>query len=425
MADDVQGHFSEYDLSFHHPDSVTSDESFGVAIDGLPHDEQVTVSVSMEDRDGMTWSSRASFAVDDGSLDLGAARLNEGEHTGSATMDLITTMEPTGDQENPYFGPERTQIEFEVSVDGTVLGTTDVTRHFSDPAVEAVDTADHLAGTLYEPPGDEPAPGVLLLHGGDGRPLERKARLLASNGFVALALKYFNFIGQNNPLVPNGLVDIPVEYVHDAIDWLLDRNRVAGGSVGIYGISKGGELGLLAASRNDDVGAVVSLNGSALVWEGFVYREDHPGSTWTIDGEQVPYVPWTDNHDWEEMSKPFELRSLYTESYERASAEQIEAATIPVHRIEGRVLFVTGGDDQMWHTARFNRHAIDLLEEHDCDYDHVLVEGAGHAILPPFRPTGNREEGYWVFGGGPEQYRKADRLHWNRTLETLGELRTE
>lgn len=409
----------EYEPEFYHPDTVTSDERFELQIGGLPTGEQVTVSASMEDSDGIRWHSRATYDVTNGTVDLETSIPVDCQYSNADTMLLVETMQPEVEQSLPYIGTDETTIEFEVSVDGTALGTSTATRYLADPDITASATPGDLAGTLFEPPGDEPAPAVLVLHGSDGRPMEENAKLFASNGFVALALKYFNFIGQNNPVVPHGLVNLPVEYVDKAVDWLLERDRVSGSTVGVYGLSKGGELGLLAASRNQDIGAVVSLNGSAIVWEGSVYREDHPGATWTIDDEPVPYVPWTDDIRWEELSKPYEYRSVYTKTFEQATNRQIEDATIPIDQINGPVLFIAGKDDQMWNTWRFNKRAIESLNMDDETYDHLVFEDAGHAILTPYRPVANRETGYWAFGGSPDAYREADEPHWHRTLETL------
>ncbi|MDF9747483.1 acyl-CoA thioesterase/bile acid-CoA:amino acid N-acyltransferase family protein [Natrinema salsiterrestre] len=410
---------------FTHPSVVRSDERFELRIDGLPRGIPVIISASMDDDKGNTWQTSARYRTNDGSLELDRTPPIDGPFESADTMSLIQAMEPVDEVDIPYQIPEEATLEVRVSADGTILGTSSLTRTIADPGVKSLPTPDHLVGELYVPAGDEPAPGVLLLHGGDGRPLDEQARLLASHGFAALALKYFNFIGQwDNPSLPTGLVEIPVEYADEAVEWLLDHDRVQGSSVGLYGFSKGSELGLQVASHNSNIGAVVSLNGSALTWQGIVEGGDNPGPTWTHDGEPVPYIEWADDIDWE-LEEPIEFRQKYTASYEAASVKEIEAATTPVERIEGPVVFITGGDDQMWNTGRFNQHAIDRLEAYDRPYEHLYFEEAGHTILPPYRPVANREVGYWLFGGSPEAYASADEPYWQRTIETLSTIDTE
>jgi len=408
---------SEFNLTFTHPEAVLSDERFEIRIGGLPERECIKVTAAMEDEKGDKWQSWAEYNLNKPSLVLDEQSPTNGMWLEPDTMNLIQTMEPVGNLSRPYIPPSETVLRLEVSVNQEPLGSSKITWHFCDPGIQSFETPDEFGGTLFSPPDNQKVPGVILLHGSDGRPLEETAKLLASNGFAALALKYFNSLGQDHPKLPNGMIEIPVEYVDRAVEWVLNHDVVSSSTVGIFGSSKGGELGLLTASRNDNISVVVCKNGSALVWEGLVYHVNHPGSTWTIDDEPVPFVPWKDDIQWEDMRERFDYRTLYKNSYEQASAKEINEATIPVEQIRGPILFITGKDDQFWPLHRINQHAVDRLEENDRPYERILFERAGHVILPPYRPTVNRYEGLWVFGGSPLAYRKADEVSWNRSLE--------
>lgn len=404
-------------VAFHHPETVRFDERFELRIDGLPAGEQVRLEARMDDKHGVTWESHAVYDVEDGTVVVDEDEPVEGTFETPDTMALVQTMQrETGDR--PFLIEDDHVLELELRLGDELVETSSITRTYGDPDVVETELDGDLVGVLFEPPGDEAGPGALVLHGSDGRPMEERARMLASNGFVALALHYFDRKGQSS--LPRKLAEIPVEYVDDAAGWLLEHDRVVGSSVGAMGLSRGTEIGLLAASHFDNIGSFVSLNGSALVWEPVTPGWREPTPTWTVDGEPVPEVPHYEGVEWDQ-SPPMHMLSDYQRSYEEADPERIEAATIPVERIDGPVFFLSGGDDQLWDSQQFSEPGIERLEAHDHphEYEHLVFEDAGHAILTPYRPTTNRQEGVWVFGGTPSAYAEADVTHWERLLEVL------
>src|SRR5829696_10468701 len=96
---------------------------------------------------------------------------------------------------------------------------------------------ESLVGTLFYPTKpDVPRPAVIVLGGLDGGLQEGSAAMLASEGFVALALGYFG----PQPLFPEP-IEIPLEYFAEAIAWLKAQPFVASNSLAVAGVSKGGE----------------------------------------------------------------------------------------------------------------------------------------------------------------------------------------
>jgi len=72
-----------------------------------------------------------------------------------------------------------------------------------------------VVAKLFLPDTSEPCPAIIVLHGSCGGFYEMAARIFAQEGYVALALAYFNADG-----VPNNLENIPLEYFLNAIKWL-------------------------------------------------------------------------------------------------------------------------------------------------------------------------------------------------------------
>jgi nucleolar protein 56 len=109
------------------------------------------------------------------------------------------------------------------------------------------------------------------------------------------------------------------------------------------------------------------------------------------------------------------------ESLEAASAETIDEATIPLEEINGDVLLVSAGDDELWPTERLHDITADRLEDrHQSTVEHLRYGDAGHGILPPYSPVmGTAVSG---FGGSRAGNARAVHGHWPAVLETLSTL---
>lgn len=398
------------EISFEHPETVSIDQSFSITINGLPDEETFYLNISSQDHNGENWSYIESFQSNEGSLSLSETE----------TMSMIQKMEPVNETYlSPYSPPiddvdDRWDLTVSVEQDNEILALSNITRTYGDPAVthHTVENKS-IIGKVFLPPGEGPAPGVVVLHGSGGSMSISRAQMLASNGFVALAIQYFGTVdGKYVEQIPLNLNEVPIEYVKKSGEWLLDHERVKGEQVGVYGVSKGGELALLSASHFDIFGPTVSISGSGIVWESI--SRFSSSSSWSYQGEPVPYVPYSS------ASSTYSMYSL-----EDVSEETIKNATIPVENINGPVLTVSGGKDGVWNSVKFTSIAMDRLKEHDFAYENenMIFEDAGHAIIFPYRPTANRQYGdQLTMGGTSEGYMEADSEHWPRVLEVLGRL---
>lgn len=403
------------------PDRVLVDDTFALRLTGIEESQTLEVRVETTDTGGTTWRSSATFRAPGRTFDLDEATLLDGPFGGdlptSNTMALLQFLGPIG--EPAMYRPKSEEtLSIVASADGTELASASFSRVHGSPDLDQL-SLDHdtLAGTLFEPPEQGPAPGVVVLHASDGRPDTFLARMLATHGFAALALRYF---GPGTPT--EQLFEIPVEYVGTAVEWLLGRDGVTGRRVGLVGDSKGGELALLAGSELDGVGPVVSRNGSGVVWPGFSSEGFNAGSSWTVNGTGVPFVPYVEDPDlWSEGP----LEPAYTKSLEEATVDQVREATIPVEEIQGPILFVSGSDDAVWDAQRLQERAVDRLEAVGRDdYDHLVYEDAGHVTTIPYRPVVELEARTpLTIGGTPAGHAHASAGHWPRVLETLGTLR--
>ena len=401
-------------VTFEHPDRVAVDEPFGMTIGGLPPNERVDVRWGKSDRVATTTATVETDA--EGTVDLTDATVVDGDVPADLDVPLsVALIQFTEDQTFGFRKSGADSLAYGVDVDGEEVGRTELTRVYppGTPAIDLQEAHETLVGPVFEPVGRERGPGVIVLHGSGGSPSTGVAAQLALNGYTALALHYFD-----GPGLPQDLVEVPLEYVGTAIDWLLDYETTTGEQAGLLGYSKGGELSLLAGSQYEDVGAVVSIAGSGVVWAGFDGRGLPETSSWSLDGDPVPYVPYA-RVGWNES-----VLQGYQNSFDEATDEELEAATIPVEEIDGRVLLVTGGDDQLWDTERFHGVAADRLTGADgSDFEHLVYDGAGHGIAPPYYPIRRTlDSPYGPLGGTLEANAEASHGHWPHDLESLGTL---
>lgn len=126
-----------------------------------------------------------------------------------------------------------------------------------------------LSGYLALPPDAETAPGVVMLQEwwGLNDHIKDMADRMAAEGFVVLAPDLYDGAVVSEPDEARKLVmeldqEAAVMDVDDAAAFLLARDDVVPGGVGVMGFCMGGRLSLAAGAAVDDVAAVVAYYGS-------------------------------------------------------------------------------------------------------------------------------------------------------------------
>ena len=207
-------------------------------------------------------------------------------------------------------------------------------------------------------------------------------RVLASHGYPTLALAYFGLPG-----LPPSLSGIRLEYFARALSWLGKQRGVDPSKVVVMGTSRGGEASLILGSVYPKlVHGVIALVPSSVV------NSTTANPDWTIGGRDLPFTE------------------------------------IPVERINGPVLAVAGGQDQVWPSSIHVDNIARRLREHGrSDVTALVYRAAGHGIglpVPNVRVAtkGGAHEGYYDFGGTPEADARARAALWPRLLAFLNRL---
>ena len=229
-----------------------------------------------------------------------------------------------------------------------------------------------LVAHVVRPSSAGPHPAVILL-GGSGGGIgwqDQMAELVAERGIVAMAVAYFGMPG-----LADELDQIPLEYIDQAITFVMAQPYVNPDRVGIGGVSKGGELALLVASLHPELRAVATFVPSGVVFQS-VRSDFATTSSWSYRGQPWPFVPYGS------APEGAPIVEFYRNGLGQAAPSVVGAATIQVERINGPILLLSGQADTLWPSSELSDMIVARLREKSFAYpvEHTAYENAGHLI---------------------------------------------
>jgi len=376
--------------------------------------EEVTLRLTLyygEER----WESWATFTADrSGFVNPELISPIEGTYQEADPMGLFWSMVPEGEElEGKMFLPtglEPLRYVLKIQAGEEVLQQRTFQRFFQASNVERSEIREEgLVGTFFKPEGEKPAPGVLILGGTEGGLNEPKAALLANRGYATLTLAYFGLED-----LPEKLGEIPIEYFKRAVTWLEKQEGVKSDSIVVLGNSKGAEAALLLGAIDSRIAGVIAIAPSNLVWQGLDIGEI--SSSWTIEGEPLPFIPFLENSR-EEVEA---MAGLHGKSLENIEVK--EETIIPVEKIQGPILLVSGSEDSFWPSSKMGDLIVRRLEELEFPHTvkHREFPGAGHIFRIPYLPSLPKEEnGELLFGGNKKKNSAAEAQVWQEILTFL------
>lgn len=390
------------------------DAAISISLRGFPPRQPVTIKAVQHFPSSTRWQAEATFdADDDGWVEVSKQAPVEGTYDGISPMGLFWSAERLPGAAHT---PAEDSIMWPRSVDLEAVGPLGtraeltLERRVASPGVtrQTINT-EGVLGTLFLPSGNGPYPTVIVFSGGGGGIDEHWGAILASHGYAALSLAYFNAPG-----LPRGLVNIPLEYFENAIRWMRDQPWLRDHFLAVWGPSRGGELALLLGATFPDINAVMAWVPSGVVF--WALGQSEPGDTrlraaWTYRGKPLPFLqennPFADAAPAESApGDPVAWAPTYLEHLKDADA--VKRASIPVEKIQGPVLLVSGTDDKMWPSSALADIAVRRLEAHGFafPFHHLRYDGAGHTIKVPYGPLTVRVSGLGVEGFSGKLYRQ-------------------
>ncbi|MEM1081096.1 MAG: acyl-CoA thioester hydrolase/BAAT C-terminal domain-containing protein [Pseudomonadota bacterium] len=379
-------------------------EPVDITIKGLEPWTRVTVQLSTTFNDGYfddgRYVSEAHFQSGaDGSVEILKQAPLGGDYQGIDPFGLfwslarakqtaeadgnMETAETDADEADPAALTEPRQYELSILVDGEVLATRTLERVAVKSGVTTRRLNDgRLRGVLWLPPGDGPHPAFVVLSGSGGGYPNVAAQQLVNRGYAALSLAYFGAAD-----LPENIIEIPLEYFIEGIDWLADQPEVDPDRLGVQGRSRGGELALLLASIEPRLKAVLAWVPSHVVWSGCCIEAAMSQSAWSLDGAPLSFagtnqIAYDRFMYWHDMIVDNEIAIGEFFWLSMADETAVNAAAIEVERIQGAIMMISGGRDEMWPASYMADQVVARLNEHNFEYPHVHVtfDEAGHAL---------------------------------------------
>jgi len=407
------------------------DDRLGIIILDLPPNRLITIQAKSRAQDQVWWRSAAVFnSGPKGTIDVSSQAPTSGTYRGVDGMGLFWSMEPdrgskSGDRAFfavvDWLAPIVTEIE--ATDADEVLGSVTIERRFASPAVRRTPIAgDGIVGFLYDPGDGQRHPGVIVLGGSEGGFGGPEAAMLASRGFTALSLAYFGVKG-----LPPTLQNIPIEYFGKVVRWMRASPVVDPDCITAYGISRGAEAALTVAATYPEIKAVVAKAPSHVRWGGVTANHMPGGPAWTFNGKPLPYVPnripfgFLAHYIWDSVAGiPVSQTPLFLQDL--AYFGDTARAEIPVEKINGPVLLLSGKDDQIWPSPLMAERVMERLRRnrHSYRFDHLSYEGAGHWLPIAYEPMrGLRQSMKLAIGGTPEGTSRAQADNWPKVLDFL------
>ena len=277
-----------------------------------------------------------------------------------------------------------------------------------------------LAGRLYLPATElGPRPVVIVLSGSEGGIDVTTAHFLASNGFAALALGYFNFEDR-----PQTAANLDLEYFERALRYVSQRSDILGSRIGIWGRSMGGEMALLMGTIAPDLKAIVVFGAGTFVIGPFIGDSTTAGPTY--NGKPIPFIP---------LPTPVTMRMAdgSLAGFQRPAIEDPAFALkakefrIKTEKISGGpVLLIAGADDQIFPACPLANEAYLQVRRKQPKSEYYCYPKAGHALEVPFFLTRRRVVDVPgglpnALGGTPGDDMHASREAFRQTLNFLRE----
>jgi len=423
------------------PSEVFIDEPVSIHLSGFGANQKVTIRATTVGTafpdlidTGIVRESEATFQTDaNGTVDLDKQAPLSGSYTDADGMGLFWSLTEnpakaragSSDPAPGLLNAVQYHYEITAEVDGKEVAEATVIQNMGAASVVATDVAENgVLGQFYRPAGDGPFPAVIALVGSQGGLLRQSPKVLAAHGYAVLSLAYFNYTSPvDNSSLPVDLDMIPLEYFGKAIQWLQSQPGVDPERIGMIGFSKGGMAALLAGTIYPQIKTVIAFSAPTYTWDG-----DAGGSSFSYQGKPVPFAssdsiykydaPFTTavNGGKDPMAEmPDVVASIKADT-------EISAAIIPVEKIKGSVLLISGDRDSQLPGPVYGELAVDRLKAHNFafPYRHIMNPGAGHLISFPYAQRSIEiEQG----GGSPQANAQAAAAIWPVVLEYLAAMK--
>ncbi|XP_076731798.1 acyl-coenzyme A thioesterase 1 isoform X1 [Maylandia zebra] len=402
------------------PSRALVDEKFKVLVENLPPGYPVTVRSLHNSEDKHDWEAYGHYVSDhSGVVSVSEDLSYGGTYTGKEPMGLLWSMRPVPGSRpglrlrkmnvcTPMLVTISVHSGHEGFRDQAPLASVLTERWYMAPGIQRITNNEQgVQGTLFIPPGPGPFPGLLDMWGGGGGLLEYRAALLASHGYVSLALDYLGFDQESE--------NLELKYFETAFNIIKDHPQVMSDRVGIFGLSLGSLVAVTLAAYSTIIKpcCIVCISSNHYYpAQGSTVASRFEGVTRQLYKARV-------NEDNQVIWKDVGLEFITDPSN-----------IAEVGRINCPTLLVNGCDDQNWPTVETAEDVARLMRE--AGKEHLLSRLAypdtGHLIEPPFSPHfrattfvihSSKEKVLLLWGGKTKPHSDAQEDSWRKILSFL------
>ena len=373
----------------------------------------LTAFCQLSDRHPGFLSHAHYVANSDGEIDVNTMTSYGGSYCGVEPMGLIWSMQSlqlSGAQSESLRCPKEPfaivyslhtgHVSPPFDTDNQPPVTRFVTKRLTvAPHVERISVRKgRIRGTLFVPHGDGPFKGVLDIDGvgPDGIIYERTASMLASRGYISLALAYQDY---------DDLPDrhhVELEYFIEALEWLEAHPLAAKSGLTVSGECFGGIIALYLSLFCKKVKAVITRNTFSYVLFGTIY----------YNGQQLPKL------ESDYLSERIQQKK---DAIIRIGFPPFADWTLPIEKVSRDVhfLFIVGEDDYCAHPGHTALIAERLKQAGHHNFKVINYPLAGHLITLPYCPCvfrGVSPSMILLFGGEMYHHAKAQESAWQEIL---------
>ncbi|KAI4874654.1 hypothetical protein NFI96_031146 [Prochilodus magdalenae] len=397
------------------------DEKLQVCVCNLSARQQVTLHNVHLSEDKDVWEAFGHYVSDEhGKITVAKDVSVGGTYKGVEAMGLMWSMHPAPGSRGGLRLRKKDVLSpmvFHISVyDGhitqgfnqlTALVTRVIERWYMAPGVQRVNIREKgVRGTLFIPAGPGQFPGLLDMWGGGGGLVEYRAALLASHGFVSLALEYM-------PREDPSIFAVDVSYFETAYQIIQDHPKVQRDRLALFGLSFGSAVALSMAAYSKII---------------------KPRCCVCISGSHIPSVQKSLKEALENIYRMMnKVRIEDNQVIWRDIILPIPAdpdMKVDVGLIKCPLLLVNGGDDQNWATAESAEDMERMMEKAGTQHllKVLIYPGAGHLIEPPYTPhhrasniivREGEDKVFMLWGGQTKPHADAQEDSWDKILAFL------
>lgn len=373
-------------------ESLLADDKFDIMINQLKPNQIIDVHMTLLDYYNINapmrigsetpWYAWAKYQADDnGVVSVNNCISLEGDYIGKIDMGLFFSCRPLKSKKNHLLEDVRDipvydsfYIKIEIFSKSKKIAEKIFKRYYQLPEIshETIISSKYQARLFY-PSNAQNLPAIIVFSGSDGRieKAQNIAQLLASRGFVTLAVAYFGLRG-----ISRYLDRIPLEIVKENLDYLANLDIVDENRIGLYGRSKGAELSLVAASLFSQFRCLVVNSPSCAILEGLKGRINSKHSSWTYQNKELPYTK-------------FSIIEFFKEKFLGQKFSDYELSSlIKAKEIGANVLMIGEKSDEIWNTE----FSIKLLEKQlqkrkNGLVKSILLNNGGHMLTIAYQPN--------------------------------------